>query len=640
MRPREIDLRFVVTPFLPEHQPALGVSSLKAVLSRSGIRSDILYFNLDYAERIGTGLNRWITETSPHLLIGESVFAGALWGDDEGLSHEYEARLLEGDRIARRSVSETLPEMLPKLRELRRGSQRIAEGWARKILEGSPRVVGFTTTFQQSLASLAVARELRRLAPPEEVAIIFGGANCEGDMGRAMADHFPFIDHVVSGEGEGPILEIARHYLEGGAGVQPPARCLGAQTLQSMDALPTPDFDDYFAAVRGTCFEESANLVAESSRGCWWGMKSHCTFCGLNGGTMQFRSKKPARFASEIRELSRRYGRNYFAIADNILDMKYIQRLFPDLAARNEKIKLFYEVKANLRKDQLEMLAAGGIYRLQPGIESFSTPILKRMAKGTSRLQNVQLIKWCREFKISVAWNLLFGFPGEEPEEYAEMAKFIPALVHLEPPVGYGHIRLDRFSPYWKTPERYGIGGVRHYWGYDFIYHGVPAEERSRLAYYFEHEARADANPADYARPVMNAIDRWLAIAPAAKLEFADTAEGPAILDTRWGEEQVHLVSPLEQRTLRILDAHCSRDACVERLGREGLAQGDAECERMFQRFVDRAWVVCEGNQMVSLVVDRREFERVIDRRLQLQLEALGLAEPECPATVLAAVPA
>jgi radical SAM superfamily enzyme YgiQ (UPF0313 family) len=34
-------------------------------------------------------------------------------------------------------------------------------------------------------------------------------------------------------------------------------------------------------------------LLFETSRGCWWGEHSHCTFCGLNGSTMLYRSMAP-----------------------------------------------------------------------------------------------------------------------------------------------------------------------------------------------------------------------------------------------------------------------------------------------------------------------------------------------------------
>jgi magnesium-protoporphyrin IX monomethyl ester (oxidative) cyclase len=69
---------------------------------------------------------------------------------------------------------------------------------------------------------------------------------------------------------------------------------------QDLDGLPYPTFDDYFAQLRTTSFAKRVlpALVMETSRGCWWGAKHHCTFCGLNAEGMAFRSKSahgPAR---------------------------------------------------------------------------------------------------------------------------------------------------------------------------------------------------------------------------------------------------------------------------------------------------------------------------------------------------------
>ena len=56
------------------------------------------------------------------------------------------------------------------------------------------------------------------------------------------------------------------------------------------------------------------------------------------------------------------------------------------------------------------------------------------MRKGVSGLQNIQLLKWCKELGVKPKWNLLFGFPGEPADEYARMAELAPLLSHLPPP--------------------------------------------------------------------------------------------------------------------------------------------------------------------------------------------------------------
>ena len=52
-------------------------------------------------------------------------------------------------------------------------------------------------------------------------------------------------------------------------------------------------------------------------------------------------------------------------------------------------------------------MRAGGMTSIQPGIESLSTRVLQVMQKGVSAAQNIQLLRWCGEVGINVAWNLL-----------------------------------------------------------------------------------------------------------------------------------------------------------------------------------------------------------------------------------------
>ena len=60
--------------------------------------------------------------------------------------------------------------------------------------------VGFSSSFHQTAASAALAHRLKQLKP--DLRTVLGGANCEGEMGEAVAEHFECFDVVVSGEGE------------------------------------------------------------------------------------------------------------------------------------------------------------------------------------------------------------------------------------------------------------------------------------------------------------------------------------------------------------------------------------------------------------------------------------------------------
>ena len=119
--------------------------------------------------------------------------------------------------------------------------------------------------------------------------------------------------------------------------------------------------------------------------------------------------------------------------------------------------QLFYEVKANLRKDHIDKLAAAGVTQIQPGIESLNTEILQMMRKGVTAIQNVQLLKWCFEYDVEPSWNILYGFPGEQASQYDDFPDICRLLFHLPPPAGVTPVIFERFSPYHFNAAEYGL---------------------------------------------------------------------------------------------------------------------------------------------------------------------------------------
>ena len=73
------------------------------------------------------------------------------------------------------------------------------------------RVVGFTSTFEQNIASLALAKRIKQNYP--KISIVFGGANWEAEMGHELHRKFPFVDYVCSGEAETSFPALARCIL-------------------------------------------------------------------------------------------------------------------------------------------------------------------------------------------------------------------------------------------------------------------------------------------------------------------------------------------------------------------------------------------------------------------------------------------
>src|SRR2546428_10968735 len=108
---------------------------------------------------------------------------------------------------------------------------------------GQYQIVGFTSTFDQNVASLTLAKLIKDLYP--SVKIVFGGANFDGEMGLEHFRAFPWIDHVVVGEGEEVFPALVKQLLEGkqdGFGPGVASRAGGKIVFQPNDRLFT-DFE-------------------------------------------------------------------------------------------------------------------------------------------------------------------------------------------------------------------------------------------------------------------------------------------------------------------------------------------------------------------------------------------------------------
>lgn len=543
-----VDVIFVSMPFGPLTTPSLGLSLLKASIAPLGVSRRTIHFTIKFAGRIGPDLYTQIVNGAYafQALIGEWIFSGALFGEVGTDTDGYVRDVLRGGAPEHSSIRPATDSFIRGVLEARRCAADFVSECCREVTAHRPRLVCFTSVFHQQTASLALAKRLKERVP--DTFMLFGGANCEGVMGVELIKQFPFIDAVVSGEGDLVFPALARRILhgqpiEGLDGVLTSVSVRGetgtttqAPVVRDLDALPFPDFDDFFE--QGTPFFEKhedlpVSLLFETSRGCWWGERHHCTFCGLNGKTMAFRSKSPDRALDELRYLAERHPGLFVSVVDNILDMKYFQDFVPALAELDLGLELFYEVKANLKKDQLELLRDAGITTICPGVESLSTEILSHMRKGVTALQNVQLLKWCKQVGLEPFWNLLWGFPGEDPEEYARMSELIPLLTHLHPPFWVLPIRLDRFSPYFEDPESFGIDRIYPYPAYSYVYPTLDADAVANLAYYFTADPKTLRPGGEHAGKLGREIARWRAIHESSDLVAIDDGTRLKVFDTR-----------------------------------------------------------------------------------------------------------
>ena len=588
----------------------MGVSLLKPVLAAAGFSCDVRYLNLTFANLLGQERYRWLAGELPYTAFaGEWSFTHLLYGARPQADERYL------DEILRRTWYRSEAD-LRQLLEIRSLATYFLEHCLAAVPWSDYAVVGFSSTFEQNIASLALARRIKHLAPA--TAVVFGGANWEGEMGLELHRRFRFVDYVCSGESERSLPRLVERILCG----TPPGDVPGIvyragdrsvstgppEVVGDLATLPMPDFSDYFEALAQSGAGNGVNptLLLETSRGCWWGARSHCTFCGLNGASIAFRSKTAPRVLAELDHLQQYGAQGMVEAVDNILHMGFFQDLLPALAARKPAAQLFYEVKANLTRAQVELLHAAGVHRIQPGIESLSDHVLELMRKGTSALRNIQLMKWCKENQVYVDWNLLYGFPGETREDYAAMLQLLPAIKFLGPPAAWGPVRLDRFSPYFDAPGRFGLTNVRPLAAYAHLY-PFRTESLARIAYCFDYDYAGATAPTGYADEVVQFLEAWKREPETGSLGCQFRPNGTlALLDSRSDATVRELeLAGLERAAYEYCDQARPLSAVVRHL-RATFPQPEFD-ERGVRGFLDslvaNRLMVTAGNDYLSLAV-------------------------------------
>ena len=348
-------------------------------------------------------------------------------------------------------------------------------------------------------------------------------------------------------------------------------------------------------------------LLFETSRGCWWGERAHCTFCGLNGQTMAYRTMPAEHARTLIKSLFRHSSRvSKLQCVDNIMPKNYPQEVFTDLETP-DNVSIFYEVKADLTEDEVKILARARVREVQPGIEALATSTLKLMRKGTTVFTNLRFLKLCATHDIVPDWSLLIGFPDEGEEVYRKYVDDIPNLVHLPPPGGAYPVRPDRYSPYHVRAAEYGME-LRPTDFYELVY-PFPPESLNKLAYFFrDNNFAADyfLTMVQWYEPVKTVVDSW-----RARWEPARFAQPPmlyrklvggrtVVCDTRSDEL---LEYPLDAASTAVL-ASLGRPRRLDDVEAELRDIPNLNLDAVLESLDDRGLLFIERNQVMSLVLD------------------------------------
>jgi ribosomal peptide maturation radical SAM protein 1 len=556
----------VCMPYQNVALSSLSTSLLSTLLRAHGADVEEAYLHFRFAELLGRTRYQRIAEGGGQSgLVGELLFAEGFRG---ALDPSLDERLRDRFGPPRRRAA-LLAEY--------------AEHALARVNAAAPDIVGFTTSFHQVFPSLWLARLIKRRWP--STTVVFGGAACAAPMGARLAESYAEIDHVVDGFGEVPLLRLATH---GNAGLP---RVISSAEPVALDELPIPDYTPFMEQARAYSADPAALMLAfESSRGCWWGEKTHCTFCGLNQLGMAYNAKSSERVVVEVRALWDRHRTHLFA-TDTILSRVHLKEVMPRLASYADRPAIFYEVKANMTSAEVRALREAGVLWIQPGVESLSSRLLRHLRKGVKTIQNVALLKWCQEEGIAVSWNLLCGIPGEAPEDYDDQLRLMRRIPQLPPPQGVSPVRIDRYAPYFARHAEYGWPEIAPFEEYRLLHREMGDAAVRDVAYYFTGRG-GQLDVGLYLSRLQRGLARWRAA----------HARGDGLFWTKKGGllvargDRVSQISGDERLAAVVARSHDI--VSVDRLFQETGCDDD-----LLDALIDLGVVFREGNLVVNLAV-------------------------------------
>lgn len=618
-----LKIALINMPFASVGLPSIALTQLKSVLDLDPdvhAEVEVYYLNHDFKQYFGHEQYALISESVNATVtgLGDWLFRLQAFPDLEDNTEEYFGR-----HLMQFKSEIGLVKTLVKKRE---GLDHFLDDLVDRYGLQKNSVVGFTSMFAQNTASFAMARKIKQHNANAKT--IMGGANCETSMGAVIARNVEAIDFVFSGPAlknfprfikyvaDGKLDEchdikgvfskhsLARHSMSGASEI--------GDELDIEADVPL-DYEGYFNSLAQKLPDTKISVLFETSRGCWWGERSHCTFCGLNGNTMKYRAMSPEKALDQFDKIFQYYPRvTHFKSVDNILPREYLTTVLPYMRPPGNAT-VFYELKADLKDREMEVLANAGIRVIQPGIEAMATATLKLMKKGTTSFHNLRFLKNCLTYSIDPIWNLLIGFPGEHEEVYEKYAADLPLLVHLPPPTGVFPVRFDRFSPYYQLAKDYGLK-LRAYDFYSMVY-PFSRDELEKLAYFFSDQNYSNdylARSARWISTLRGLVDQWrdrwdkkdgesrpsLSILPNGGLHM--------VRDTRSGSKIEHELDPVGVEILR----HLAEPKKFPRVMKEMSDISEAELELQFGNLKKHGLIFEDDDRFMSLTLEQDQGKR------------------------------
>jgi len=357
--------------------------------------------------------------------------------------------------------------------------------------------------YEHSHGALEVARVCKHILP--QARTVVGGMTASIFADEIIAA-FPYVDYVVRGDAEGPLVQLVRALCNGdevAAAASPNIVYRRGEIIYSkaqsyvadaemLDRLDFVDLSFLHDANWYRRLQFSATGLTSSDaaatghwlcvgRGCY----ANCSFCGGGARAHEaiFRRKgvltrSPARVASDIGRLADLGVRQVsFNLDPAMLGERYAAELFSLVRTGGTRLGLYNEQFWLPKPRFLRDLAATfdvSYSELAFTLLSGCEQVRRRNGKPFSNREFLSLLPFLREIGMPIYVYFSLNLPGEDEHAFEQTLTLAQILVDSYPPQLLKMINmlhtLDPLSPLARQPAKFGVevhyGRFRDYYNY------------------------------------------------------------------------------------------------------------------------------------------------------------------------------
>lgn len=321
-----------------------------------------------------------------------------------------------------------------------------------QILATRPQLVGFSATTSGFMDGVDLAQKLKQADPT--LLVVFGNVHASS-IGAPILEHFPEIDFLCIGEGEGPLLDLAENrdpsaipnlvYRSAGRIASNPRR----DRIANLDELPFPAYEKLAGFPEGYhlplfSYEKRWGATMITSRGCPY----TCSFCDRTVFERLYRANSATYIYAHMKYLRDRFGVRHINIYDDLFtaNVKRIKELCRLLVSEPLGVDFNCAIRTGHTSDEmLRDLKRAGALMVSMGIESADPAMMKRHKAGVTLDAVRATVRQIHSAGLRAKGLFIFGLPGETPETVKTTSDFVLSL-------GLDEMNMTKFSPMHGAP--------------------------------------------------------------------------------------------------------------------------------------------------------------------------------------------